>query len=63
MSFITWVSNAHLLTEVMKQLGCFGAKKGSGLGTAIAGIYLFARQPELTQENIIIATNMIGTDS
>ena len=49
---------------VFKQLGCFTLKtKGSGLSTAIAGIYLFARQPEQTQENIIIAVNMIGADT
>jgi len=57
------LQNEESPSEVMKQLGCFGAKKGSGLSTAIAGIYLFARQPKLTQENIIIATNMIGTDT
>jgi ADP-ribosylglycohydrolase len=49
---------------ILKQLGCFDRNtKGSGLGTAIAGIYLFARQPEKTEDNIIIATNMIGSDT
>lgn len=50
--------------SVLRQLGCFDYKtKGSGLGTAIAGIYLFAYQPEATSDNIIIAANMIGSDT
>ena len=50
--------------SVLKKLGCFDRNtKGSGLGTAIAGIYLFARKPEQTQENIITAANMIGSDT
>lgn len=50
--------------SVLQKLGCFAqSTKGSGLATAVAGIYLFARQPEQTQENIIIAANMIGTDT
>lgn len=57
------LQNKESPQEVLKQLGCFGAAKGSGLSTAIAGIYLFAQQPEQTQENIIIAANMIGTDT
>lgn len=49
---------------VLEKLGCFDRNtKGSGLGTAIAGIYLFSRQPSQTSENIIIATNMIGSDT
>ncbi|MCM0589057.2 MAG: ADP-ribosylglycohydrolase family protein [Gloeotrichia echinulata DEX184] len=49
---------------ILEQLGCFDqTTKGSGLATAIAGIYLFARQPEQTQQNIIIAANMIGSDT
>jgi ADP-ribosylglycohydrolase len=50
--------------SVLKKLGCFDRHmKGSGLGTAMAGIYLFARNPEQTEENIIIAANMIGSDT
>jgi hypothetical protein len=50
--------------SVLEKLGCFDRNtKGSGLGTAIAGIYLFARNPEKTPENIIIATDMIGSDT
>ncbi len=50
--------------SVLEKLGCFDRNtKGSGLGTAIAGIYLFARHPETTQENIITAANMIGSDT
>jgi len=50
--------------SVLKKLGCFDRNtKGSGLGTAMAGIYLFARKPEQTQENIITAANMIGSDT
>ncbi|MHC5761773.1 ADP-ribosylglycohydrolase family protein [Nostoc sp.] len=50
--------------NILEQLGCFDqATKGSGLATAIAGVYLFARQPEQTQESIITAANMIGSDT
>lgn len=54
----------ELPESVLKKLGCFDRNtKGSGLGTAMAGIYLFARKPEQTQENIITAANMIGSDT
>ena len=50
--------------KILKQLGCFDYEtKGSGLGTALAGIYLFACQPEKLEENIIIAANAIGSDT
>ncbi|HIK11533.1 MAG TPA: ADP-ribosylglycohydrolase family protein [Oscillatoriaceae cyanobacterium M33_DOE_052] len=50
--------------SVLQKLGCLDRNtKGSGLGTAMAGIYLFARQPEQTKENIITAANMIGSDT
>jgi ADP-ribosylglycohydrolase len=50
--------------KVLEKLGCFeSSTKGSGLATGIAGIYLFARNPEQTEENIITATNMIGSDT
>jgi ADP-ribosylglycohydrolase len=50
--------------EMLKRLGCFNeATKGSGLGTVIAGIYLFARYPEKTEQNIITAANLIGSDT
>lgn len=50
--------------SVLKKLGCFSPNtKGSGLATAMAGIYLFARKPEQTQENIVVAANMIGSDT
>lgn len=50
--------------SVLEKLGCFDRNtKGSGLGTAISGIYLFAQNPEKTPENIIIATDMIGSDT
>jgi ADP-ribosylglycohydrolase len=51
-------------TQVLKQLGCFEPNtRGSGLATVIAGLYLFARAPTETAENIVLATNMIGSDT
>jgi ADP-ribosylglycohydrolase len=50
--------------QILEKLGCFtNSTKGSGLATTIAGIYLFAHNPLQTQENIVIATNMIGSDT
>lgn len=50
--------------QVLAELGCFQPDtKGSGVATALAGIYLFARAPEQTAENIVLATNMIGSDT
>ncbi|QOV21434.1 ADP-ribosylglycohydrolase family protein [Anabaenopsis elenkinii] len=63
---LVWLGlrNDELPQSILKQLGCFEqATKGSGLATAIAGIYLFARHPEQTQQNIITAANMIGSDT
>jgi hypothetical protein len=50
--------------RLLDRLGCFNFQtKGSGLATTIAGIYIFALQPEKTQENIILAANAIGSDT
>ena len=63
---LIWVAlrDNHSPKTLLKQLGCFASEsRCSGLGTVLAGIYLFARQPENTQDNLILAANFIGSDT